>query len=207
MLRLTLAIVIVAAAALPGHAQDAPGESPAEAPAETPAEGPAADAGDASGEAAEEPAVEAPEGSTIARGVDKGIVGVGIVLGEPFGACAKLYLADDQAIQGAVGFALIGGGLQVHADYVFHPYILQTRDSFVLATYIGPGARMIQYRDGRDATFVAFGLRAVGGLLFDFDNPLDAFVEVAGVLEYQFGELGGGFEPALNAGAGVRYYF
>ncbi len=141
------------------------------------------------------------------RGTDKGTFGVGLYIGEPTGICAKLYLKDDQAIQAAVGGAFIGGGFQVHADYVFHPYILQTRDSFVLATYVGPGVRFIQYSNGRDASFVAFGLRATGGLLFDFKKiPLDAFLEVSGVLEYAFAD-GEGAGLALNAGAGVRYYF
>jgi hypothetical protein len=141
------------------------------------------------------------------RGEDKGTIGVGIIIGEPTGICGRLYLRDDQAIQGAVGFALIGGGFQVHADYAFHPYVLQSRDSFVLATYIGPGLRVIQYSDGRDDSFFAVGLRAVGGLLFDFkSNPLDAFVEVSGVFEYGFKD-GEGPGIALNAGAGVRYYF
>ncbi len=141
------------------------------------------------------------------RGSDKGTFGVGLYIGEPTGICAKLYLKDDQAIQAAVGGAFIGGGFQVHADYVFHPYILQTRESFVLATYVGPGVRFIQYSNGREASFVAFGLRATGGLLFDFKSiPLDAFLEVSGVLEYAF-EDGEGAGLALNAGAGVRYYF
>ena len=141
------------------------------------------------------------------RGVDKGTFGIGIIVGEPTGICAKLYLRDDQAIQAAVGGALIGGGFQVHADYVFHPYILQTRESFVLATYIGPGVRFIQYSNGREASSVALGLRATGGLLFDFKTvPLDAFLEVSGVFEYRF-EDGKGAGIALNAGAGVRYYF
>ena len=141
------------------------------------------------------------------HGTDKGTFGVGIILGEPLGICAKLYLKDDQAIQGAIGSAFIGGGIQVHADYVFHPYILQSRDSFVLPVYFGPGVRVIDYMDGRNNNDLALGLRVVGGLLFDFRNvPLDAFVEVAGVLEYKFGSGGGG-QLALNAGAGVRYYF
>ena len=106
----------------------------------------------------------------------------------------------------AVPAAFIGGGIQVHADYAFHPYVLQTRETFVLATYVGPGVRLIQYSDGRNDSFLAFGLRAVGGLLFDFKNPLDAFIEVAGVFEYGFKD-GEGFGAALNAGAGVRYYF
>jgi len=145
-------------------------------------------------------------GSGTGRGEEKGTLGVGIVIGEPTGVCARLYLKDDQAIQGAVGAAFIGGGLQIHGDYAFHPYILQSRETFVLATYVGPGARLIQYSDGRDDSYFAFGLRAVGGLLFDFKNPLDAFFEVAGVLEYGFAD-GKGVGAAFNAGAGVRYYF
>ena len=141
------------------------------------------------------------------RAADKGTLGVGLILGEPTGISAKLYLQDDQAIQAAVGFAFIGGGLHVHADYVFHPIILQSRDSFVLPVYVGPGVRVIDYANGRDDSFVALGVRAVGGLLFDFrEIPLDAFVEVAGVLEYGFQD-GEGFGVALNAAAGARYYF
>jgi hypothetical protein len=141
------------------------------------------------------------------RPVDKGTVGVGIIIGEPTGICAKLYLKDDQAIQGAVGGAFVGGGIQIHADYVFHPWILQDRDTFVLPVYLGPGLRFIQYNNGRSASYFAPGLRAVIGMLFDFKNvPLDAFVEVAGVLEYRF-VTGKGVGVALNAGAGLRYYF
>lgn len=148
----------------------------------------------------------ADDGDT-GRGEDKGTIGVGIVIGEPTGICARLYLKDDQAIQAAVGAAFIGGGFQIHADYAFHPYVLQSREAFVLATYVGPGVRVIQYSDGRDDSYIALGLRAVGGLLFDFkNNPLDAFIEVSGVLEYRFKD-GEGAGLALNAGAGVRYYF
>jgi hypothetical protein len=140
---------------------------------------------------------------------EKGTFGAGLIIGEPTGICARLYVQDDQAIQAAAGFAFVGGGLHIHADYVFHPLILQTRDSFVLLAYIGPGVRLIQYRDGRETQYVALGARAVGGLLFDFkEHPLDAFVEVAGVLEFGFDDGDdGGFGPALNAAAGVRYYF
>ena len=149
----------------------------------------------------------ADSGDDSARSTDKGTFGVGIILGEPTGVTAKLYLKDDRAIQAAVGSAFIGGGLQLHGDYLFHPYILQSRDSFVLPVYFGPGMRVIDYMDGRNNNDLALGLRVVGGLLVDFRNvPLDAFVEVAGVLEYKFGSGGGG-QLALNAGAGVRYYF
>jgi hypothetical protein len=137
---------------------------------------------------------------------DKGTLGIGIIVGEPTGISGRLYLKDDQAIQAAIGGSFIGGGIQIHADYVFHPFILQSRESFVLAAYVGPGVRFIQYSTGRNDSYIALGLRGVGGLLFDFKEPLDAFVEVAGVLEYGFAaDKHGGI--ALNAGAGVRYYF
>lgn len=146
-------------------------------------------------------------GAGTGRGDEKGTFGVGIVIGEPVGICARLYLQDDQAIQAAVGAAFIGGGFQAHADYAFHPYILQSRESFVLATYVGPGVRLAQHAgDGARDSYFALGVRGVGGLLFDFKNPLDAFFEVAGVLEYGFAD-GKGPGLGFNAGAGVRYYF
>ena len=141
------------------------------------------------------------------RGADKGTFGVGLIVGEPIGVTAKLYLTDDRAVQGAVGSAFIGGGLQLHADYVFHPYILQSRDSFVLPVYVGPGVRVIDYNNGGNNTAWALGVRGVAGMLFDFKNePLDVFFEIAPVLEYKFSS-GAGFQLSLNVGVGIRYYF
>jgi len=141
------------------------------------------------------------------RAADKGTFGIGLILGEPTGISAKLYLQDDQALQAGLGFAFIGDGLHAHVDYVFHPVILQERDSFVLPVYVGPGVRMINYEKGRDNHVFTLGLRAVAGLLFDFKTvPLDAFVEVAGVVEFGFSD-DEGFGLALNAAAGARYYF
>lgn len=139
---------------------------------------------------------------------EKGSFGVGIILGEPTGVSVRVYLKDDQALQGAVGSAFVGGGLQVHADYVWHPWILEERDSFTLPVYVGPGARAIQYDAGRGGEdFFALGVRAVAGLVFDFKTvPLDAFLEVAGLGEYAF-KAGEGFGLSINAGAGARYYF
>jgi hypothetical protein len=64
-------------------------------------------------------------------------------------------------------------------------------------------------RDGDDDFRI--GARAVAGLLFDFKEvPLDAFVEVAGVVEVRFGSDNAdtnGLGLALNGGIGARYYF
>ncbi len=140
------------------------------------------------------------------RPAEKGTLGVGIILGEPTGISARLYLKDDQAIQAAVGASFVANGIQADGDYVFHPVILQDRDTFVLPLYVGPGLRFIEYSGGSNgASHFAAGLRAVGGMLFDFKTvPLDAFIEVAGIFEYDFKT---GVGAGLNLGAGVRYYF
>lgn len=142
------------------------------------------------------------------RPAEKGTLGVGIIVGEPTGICAKIYFAKDRALQIAAGSAFISNGLQLHADYVFHPWILQDRDSFVLPVYIGPGFRVIDYSGGSNGgDHFAAGLRGVAGLLFDFKSvPLDAFLELAGVFEYDF-KSGNGVGAAVNFGGGVRYYF
>lgn len=142
------------------------------------------------------------------RPAEKGTLGVGIIVGEPTGICAKIYLSQDRALQVAAGSAFISNGLQLHADYVFHPWILQDRDSFVLPVYLGPGFRVIDYSGGSNgASHFAAGLRGVIGLLFDFKSvPLDAFIEIAGILEYDF-KSGNGAGAALNFGGGMRYYF
>lgn len=150
-------------------------------------------------------------GSARAQAVEKGSFGVGLVIGEPTGVSAKLYLDDDNAVQAAAGSAFVGGGLQVHADYLWHPWILEERDSFTLPAYVGPGARFIYYQQGRDGEdYGAVGARAVAGIVFDFKEiPLDVFVEVAGVIEWRFAPIEDdkGVGLAVNAGLGARYYF
>ncbi|HVV87421.1 MAG TPA: hypothetical protein VHE35_30475 [Kofleriaceae bacterium] len=144
--------------------------------------------------------------------VEKGAFGVGLVIGEPTGLSARLYLRDDQAIQAALGLSAVVGGFQVHADYVFHPIILEERDAFTLPAYIGPGLSLLQHAAGRDGDDdFRIGVRAVAGLLFDFKElPLDVFAEVAAVGQYTFGSESdsvNGFGVALNGGLGARYYF
>ena len=159
-------------------------------------------------EPAPQPAAAADANESGHRPAEKGTFGVGLILGEPTGICAKLYLQDDQAIQAAAGSAFIGGGLQLHADYVFHPWILQDARLVRAARLLRARRALhpVRRRARRDSHF-AIGLRGVVGLLFDFKEvPLDVFVEVAGVLEYDFKD-GEGVGLALNAGAGVRYYF
>lgn len=148
------------------------------------------------------------DSSSSGGGVEKGTFGIGLMIGLPTGIAAKLYLEDDRAVQGAFGVNLISEGIHVHADYVFHPYILQDKEEFTMPVYAGPGARLVQYRKGRDGdNYMALGARGVFGMMFDFKNiPLDAFLEAAFVLEYGFAD-DEGFGVTLDVGGGARYYF
>ncbi|HWN69768.1 MAG TPA: hypothetical protein VNM90_19130 [Haliangium sp.] len=143
-----------------------------------------------------------------AQSEDKGALGVGIILGEPTGIAAKLYLADDTALAGAAGFAFVEGGLHLHADFLWHPWVLDDTDAFVLPAYVGVGGRLLDEDRGGGNDVFHLGARVVGGMLFDFKEvPIDAFVEIAGVLDYAFSDDDGGIGVGLNAGIGARYYF
>ncbi|WP_428268212.1 hypothetical protein [Haliangium sp.] len=143
-----------------------------------------------------------------AQPVEKGALGVGIILGEPTGVSAKLYLADDTAIAAAAGFAFIEGGLHVHADYLWHPWVLEDAEHFVLPAYIGAGLRALNEDRGGGSSAFHMGLRGVAGMLFDFKEvPLDVFVEVAGLFDYAFTNDDGGIGFGINAALGARYYF
>jgi hypothetical protein len=148
------------------------------------------------------------DSSSSSGGVEKGTFGLGLIVGLPTGISAKLYLKDDQAVQGAFGINFVSGGVHLHGDYVFHPYILQDKEEFTMPLYVGPGARLVQYREGRDGdNYVALGARGVAGMLFDFKElPLDVFLEVALVLEYGFAD-DEGFAATIDVGGGARYYF
>ncbi len=150
------------------------------------------------------------------EGPEKGTFGLGLIIGEPTGIAAKLYLSNDTAIAAAVGLAIVGDGIHASADYLWHPWILTGQDDpeskFVMPAYLGAGGRVLDHDRGRGADEdFHFGVRAVAGIMFDFKEiPLDVFVEVAGVVDYVVSsadEAHGGIGFDVNAGAGVRYYF
>jgi len=147
-------------------------------------------------------------GRTALAQEQKGVFGVGLIIGEPTGVSAKYYLGDDTALDFAAGGAVVGRGIQVHSDFLWHPWVLERQERFVLPVYIGPGVRILR-RDagGGEDDHLRIGIRGVIGFMFDFTTvPLDVFVEVAGVADYRTLD-DDNFGLDLNAGAGVRYYF
>ena len=149
-------------------------------------------------------------GTSHAQTVEKGVLGVGLIIGEPTGVSAKLYLSDDTALDAAIGGAILGGGIHAHANFLWHPWVLENRDNFVLPAYIGIGLRGLNHREGTAGDF-HLGVRAVVGMLFDFKTvPLDVFVEVAPILDLIIAsddDGHGGIGFGVNTGLGARYYF
>ena len=139
---------------------------------------------------------------------EKGVFGIGLIIGEPTGVSAKYYIGDDMAVDFAVGATFIGRGLQVHSDFLFHPFILQNTETFVFPFYAGAGLR-IQRRDPGDTTerHTRVGIRGVAGGLLDFrEIPIDVFFEAALIGDYRtLDDDQLGFD--VNVSAGVRYYF
>ncbi len=142
-------------------------------------------------------------------GSDKGVFGLGIIAGEPTGVSGKYYLGNDTAIDGALGFALIGRGFQVHSDFLWHPVVIDQKESFVLPLYVGVGARILRHDSGGadDVDHTRIGLRVPFGILFDFTEiPIDVFGEFAGVGDYRT-QGDSDFALDINGGVGARYYF
>lgn len=148
-------------------------------------------------------------GARGAAADEKGSFGLGLILGEPTGVSAKLYLTDTTAVDAALGGAIVGKGVQVHADYLWHPWVLTNEKSFVMPAYLGLGGRILQHDRGDEDDDLHIGVRVVGGIMFDFrEIPLDVFLEVAAIGEFKSADGDhGGFGPALNLGVGGRYYF
>ncbi|HYU16458.1 MAG TPA: hypothetical protein VEL05_10310 [Candidatus Acidoferrum sp.] len=137
----------------------------------------------------------------------KGVLGAGLIVGEPTGVSGKYYLGDDTAVDLAIGGAIVGRGIQVHADYLWHPWVLEQKDSFALPVFVGVGGMILNHHgSGAEDDHVRLGVRGPAGILFDFTRvPLDVFAEIALVLDFR--TKGDAVGLDINAGIGARYYF
>ncbi|MFI5347660.1 MAG: hypothetical protein ACHQ51_14895 [Elusimicrobiota bacterium] len=130
-----------------------------------------------------------------ARAAEVREFGAGVILGEPAGATAKLWLDDRLAAD--LGVGLSDGNAGIWGDLLWHDWTLlpQPKDGR-LGAYVGAGP---QVRAGEDARF---GLRAIAGVTYrPSGHPLELFVE-AGPL---FRLTQGGQLDAVG-GVGLRFY-
>ncbi len=125
-----------------------------------------------------------------------GDFGAGVVLGDPTGATAKLWLNDSQALDAGVG---VNSNFVVYSDYLWHSWkVLPQPAEGKLPVYVGLGAQIRSMSPDSE-----FGLRAVAGIAYWLPrNPVEIFVEVVPVVYVTPGN-----SVDLDADIGLRYYF
>jgi hypothetical protein len=136
----------------------------------------------------------------------RGIFGVGIILGEPTGLSAKYWTAADRAWDFALG-ASFYTDFRLHATHIWH---IDAFNNQRVPFYYGIGGAVLG-RTGRVATFggkryshsAGFGARASVGVSYLLPTaPFDFFAEIGSILII--------VPPAafdIDFSIGVRYYF
>ncbi|MFH1783531.1 MAG: hypothetical protein ABH868_01330 [bacterium] len=135
-----------------------------------------------------------------ALAVGPGDIGLGLILGEPTGLSAKLWLDKDVAVDAAVAWSLESTTyFHLHTDYLFHDFDAFDVKKGELAFYYGPGARIKMHKHRKTRV----GLRATGGINYIVPkHPIDLFFEIAILVD-----VIPDTEADFNAGLGMRYYF
>jgi len=138
-----------------------------------------------------------------ARAAAASDVGLGIILGEPIGGSAKVWLDDKLAFDAGAG--LSDGNAAFWGDILFHDWTLlpQPKEGR-LGGYLGAGP---QIRTGDDTRF---GIRTVAGLSYRFaGHPLELFGEAGPLFRLTQGgtvdAVGGvGLRVMVGGGSGKR---
>jgi len=128
----------------------------------------------------------------------QGNFGLGIILGEPTGVSAKLWLTDRTAVDMAAAWSFSDEeAFHLHADYLLHNFDLISVSQGRLPIHFGVGAR-VKFEDESK-----LGVRVPVGLTYIFDGaPLDIFFEIVPILD-----LIPDTEFDANAAIGIRFYF
>jgi hypothetical protein len=122
-------------------------------------------------------------------------LGVGIALGQPFGATAKYWLSSSSAIDAFMGYHW-NHNFDTHADYLWHSFSSFNVSSGRMPFYFGLGARILGGDDSQ------LGLRFPLGLSYLFSTqPLEAFAEIAPVFKVA-PDIGGDIDGLV----GIRLY-
>ena len=129
-----------------------------------------------------------------------GLIGLGIILGEPSGLSAHYFLTENTALAAGLAWSFSGNNrLHMHIDYQINNFNLFDVDSGRLSFYYGIGGRM-QIRENADDKL---GVRIPLGLNYFFaEIPLGIFIEAVPVLD-----LAPGTDFSANGGVGIRYHF
>jgi len=120
--------------------------------------------------------------------------GFGVIVGDPIGGTAKLWLDEAYAVDLGVGFS---GDTVMWGDLLYHMWnLLPQPEEGKLGVYIGAGPRLETRRD------TEFGVRTIAGLTWRITRqPLEFFAEAGPV--FRMTPSGG---VGADGGIGVRFY-
>lgn len=138
-----------------------------------------------------------------------GPFGLGLIVGEPTGISAKMYLSKANAIDGAVAWSLgDNDSFHLHSNYLWHKPRAFVLDGVQIDWFYGIGVRVItwdkndKHWQDRDEDF-AIGPRVPVGLNYTFSEvPIEVFGEIALALD-----LIPDTDVDLDLGIGARFYF
>jgi hypothetical protein len=128
----------------------------------------------------------------------QGNFGLGIIVGEPTGVSAKLWLTERTAVDMAAAWSFSDeSAFHLHADYLLHNFDLINVQKGKLPIHFGIGGRLKFEDESR------FGVRIPVGLTYIFAGaPVDIFFEVVPILD-----LIPDTDFTANAAIGARFYF
>jgi hypothetical protein len=128
-----------------------------------------------------------------------GPFGLGLILGEPTGLSAKLFLDGRSALDFALDFSFLEDAFYFHMDYVLH---FGGRGSVALP-YIGVGGKVAVKDNDHHEDHDRFGVRVPLGVAFmPRSLPIDIFGEVVPGIT-----LLPETDPDVDAGIGIRLFF
>jgi len=132
------------------------------------------------GAAAAAPA-DAPAASSAKSGDQE--LGLGIVLGDPIGGTAKLWLNQTFAVDGGAGFASAANRTAIWADALWHDWsLLPQPKPGKLGAYAGAGPQLDFGTDPR------FGVRAIVGASYRPEgHPIEFFAEIGPLFRFTQG--------------------
>jgi hypothetical protein len=134
--------------------------------------------------------------------------GLGVILAEPTGVSAKLWLNQTDAIDAAAAWSFSDyTSFQFHADYLIHRFdLFRDVDTRVgkPALYFGVGGRLKLAEDNpAGKKDDKLGIRVPVGVTYVFAQaPFDVFGEVVPVLD-----IAPDTEADFNVAVGGRFYF
>jgi len=137
-----------------------------------------------------------------------GDFGLGIIVGEPTGICAKNWLSQTTAWDAAAAWSFEGeDAFHLHGDFLLHNFRLLSAEGQSIPFYYGLGFRLLfhdnDHRDHDNDDDAHIGVRIPLGLAYMLrSGDLDFFFEVAPTMD-----LAPDTDFHINGGVGVRYYF